>query len=416
MCSWCGVNRYGYVWPPPTTSSRLLVSTMRERKPSAHVIEQERKAQARELEAAQAAADKVARAEQRQRRKLEKDAAASTHAAEKAIQRAAEAAETKRKAAASLARKSAQAVVKLKAAKKMETLNKANEIESPSVATLCSSAVTSEETGAVGQAVPPPSSTKHPLKAQSGAGRRGKRRRVREWAKCAKCTRKHWSDAICHTLDNDEDSDANVPPVMAKRWTGNTTAALLMSLKAKVSTTNGLADTDRGPGSVPPQNPVNPLGMLIDAAAVTSPSPIVTETNSTLTSAANLTNSKASVDIGAVTMLTETEPSAEDRPSSGDLKSADTSIGCSAAAPQSLPLCSTTVGSPKPSPTKSHPDVLMAYQIIKSKVDITSGGDGYGMTGNCTQASMAKLLEVLQIKYELGRDAWFMDLGHGMGR
>jgi hypothetical protein len=58
----------------------------------------------------------------------------------------------------------------------------------------------------------------------------------------------------------------------------------------------------------------------------------------------------------------------------------------------------------------------MAYQIIKSKVDITSGGDGYGMTGNCTQASMAKLLEVLQIKYELGRDAWFMDLGHGMGR
>jgi hypothetical protein len=80
------------------------------------------------------------------------------------------------------------------------------------------------------------------------------------------------------------------------------------------------------------------------------------------------------------------------------------SSGASAASAEGQAQCS------------SKEDVDAAYAIIKTKIDITSGGDGYGMTGNCTQGSMAHLLEFMQSKCDLDESAMFMDLGHGMGR
>jgi len=56
------------------------------------------------------------------------------------------------------------------------------------------------------------------------------------------------------------------------------------------------------------------------------------------------------------------------------------------------------------------------YQIIKSKMDVTSSGDGYGMTGNVSKGGLAKLFDVLRTQFEFDETAYFMDLGHGMGR
>lgn len=51
------------------------------------------------------------------------------------------------------------------------------------------------------------------------------------------------------------------------------------------------------------------------------------------------------------------------------------------------------------------------YQIIKSKMDVTSSGDGYGMTGNVSKGGLAKLFDVLRTQFEFDETAYFMDLG-----
>jgi hypothetical protein len=76
-------TKYGYVWPPPTTSHRLLVPSERKRLPSEHARQMELVKQQRELEAAELAARKVKLAEERERRKREKEAAAAAAKHEK---------------------------------------------------------------------------------------------------------------------------------------------------------------------------------------------------------------------------------------------------------------------------------------------------------------------------------------------
>ena len=67
-------------------------------------------------------------------------------------------------------------------------------------------------------------------------------------------------------------------------------------------------------------------------------------------------------------------------------------------------------------PRRAVQDIAEIYSIIKNKVDITCGGDGYGMTGNVTMGSLQRLFNTLRDRFDLNETSWFIDLGHGMGR
>lgn len=360
------------------------MNTVRTRKPSAYALEQQRLAQLRELAAAQAKAAKLERGKERERLKREK-AEAKKKAAELKAKGVSSMATSKlkgtlapKKTAVAAKKNSGTKKKAAGATKKTSTKAKA---KPPNLSNTGASAEPLERDNQLATSSSP--------KREQGArsGRAEKRRRIREWKKCTECNRKHWSDAACPTVDDDNRDDDQVASAAApKRWMGNTTAALLMSLKAKFSLDQDTSSPTQATAETPEVD-VNPLSVLVDAAEGTSPAlmadlPIVGSGSNGASAEEAFRSHPTEVDEG----LGPPMP----------------------AMPESVAL--------QGSPHKSHPDVVLAYSIIKSKVDITSGGDGYGMTGNCTQASMGKLFEVLQDKCELGSDSWFMDLGHGMGR
>ena len=65
-------DKYGYVWPPPTGSTRLMMNAERKRKPSAHALKQEELAQQRKEAAEADKRRKVKAREDRERKKAEK--------------------------------------------------------------------------------------------------------------------------------------------------------------------------------------------------------------------------------------------------------------------------------------------------------------------------------------------------------
>eukprot|EP00042_Codosiga_hollandica_P044738 m.446107 g.446107 ORF g.446107 m.446107 type:complete len:725 (+) comp56864_c0_seq10:31-2205(+) len=87
--------------------------------------------------------------------------------------------------------------------------------------------------------------------------------------------------------------------------------------------------------------------------------------------------------------------------------------------PSPLPGASTEPRDPAQILTCEHSvDAMLnsVYRIVQTKLDITSGVDGFGITGTCTKKSFEKLFDALVTKCEFGSSSSFMDLGHGMGR
>lgn len=76
-------TKYGYVWPPPTTSHRLVCTGDRARKPSAAAMQRELLAAARQWEIEEAKQRKIQRDELRAKKLAEKQANAASKAAAK---------------------------------------------------------------------------------------------------------------------------------------------------------------------------------------------------------------------------------------------------------------------------------------------------------------------------------------------
>eukprot|EP00038_Savillea_parva_P028924 m.67783 g.67783 ORF g.67783 m.67783 type:complete len:1010 (+) comp8468_c0_seq2:201-3230(+) len=559
-------TKYGYVWPPPTTSTRLLVSRPRQRKPSVHALNMQRLAEQQQQMALDAIRLKAERARQREEERAKRKAAAAAMDAEKQRQKEEEAKEEAKKKLAEEKLKKRREKNAKRARERRALLKKAKESTATPAGTATTDATPSPlsstpppsnnvPSGPSADTVSPLSPAEEKLKRQraikaekerqrrarikrekmaqaaavdvntvdsasdvsmtpsstlTGGGRRttsssGKRKRQdstpcavptetqqldasasdmtptsllkrqskrpnkkstggREWTKCDACGRKHWSDTTC-TAESDDDhtgSDDGMDtsgdrsgrsslsrPARSlsndKRWTGNTTATLLMALKAEVSSDGSHAAaavagpllSSQGPTNAPYSATAayshNPLNLLMDAAALTTPHLVP----STAVRAPPLSSA-----VGHSTPRgTPTAPTVaihrplSDRARGGGSRAAGRNVvrhnqpaptapaARAASTVSTLPPTAAAAAHPSSSTTNGagsalprHPDVTHAYQIIKSKMDITSGGDGYGMTGNCTQASMARLFDALQTTCELGPDSWFMDLGHGMGR
>ncbi len=74
-------------------------------------------------------------------------------------------------------------------------------------------------------------SAEHASRRQRTAPRRPVPVPTHVWAKCATCLHKHWADTPCPQPDVTAETPRAVD---TKRWSGHTTAGLLMSLKATV--------------------------------------------------------------------------------------------------------------------------------------------------------------------------------------
>ena len=446
-----------------------------------------------------------------EREKAAKEKAANAKAAEdKIVARKAKRAEAERQ------RRARIKADKIKAEEaKAEKLNAGNKLKAA-------------KSGGGGAAVGPSTATGN---SQVGKGPARKRKRKdngnggRDWVLCPKCQHKHWSTGACpaHARSRTHATSAPSPtgPVRptqhSKRWSGNTTAGLLVSLKARVALEQEImarqekqdmesrmqtadqqhassdepmtATEPKGPEHAPlePGEDHNPLGLLARAANISSSSLAPDEKDSTTvgsgqTSETNRlrqhyieatqhsrggTGSATAADAGplgggaqpAATSVTGAGVSVvsfRHVQHSGATPTANASADASNLAQlagtalqgRAVPGVSTggTAEAARPredqagtaelgqQPAPHTADTLAdasaddteaavqaqavsdVYNIIKSKVDVTSAGDGYGMTGHVTKASMSRLFDVMRTKFDFDSNAWFMDLGHGMGR
>eukprot|EP00040_Diaphanoeca_grandis_P022735 m.122749 g.122749 ORF g.122749 m.122749 type:complete len:464 (-) comp28940_c3_seq1:60-1451(-) len=309
-------DKYGFVWPPPTTSARLLINTARERKPSPYQLEKERISREREFARQEALARKE-RGRMKREEKQKRDEAQAKAKKEK------EAQEKKAKAKRDLEAKQREKARKLKEAQALEAKRKKLKLEQEAKKQRDAAAAKAKKVAAAeaarktkqsevvkkrSHASSFPSSSSQASsnasvsssKASSSANKNSdhnqshKRRKTtgkngRVWCKCERCDRKHWSDANCPTRQHQQQvgrCDSSSPEaehpvkvnatVNAKRWSGNSTAALLDSLKAQVQVqANGNTDqtllemsNGRSVSRSPSKSIVDdPLGALIEAAA-----------------------------------------------------------------------------------------------------------------------------------------------------
>lgn len=369
-------DKYGFIWPPPTTSTRLLVSNERKRKPSEYALRQEamKLQKIRELEEAKEQKNRAR--EERERKRKEKAAAKEAHRlAREAVKQTKNDLEVQSKALASKrskGKKPASSTRKQnKATKKSVGAGRATATAAPNgnKVKLSKGFKSNTSEAKAGAAVKPDANLKSSMLPKKGAkskdlaGGVNKKARVerRRWIKCDQCPAKHWSDVPCPACYEEElKVTESSPSRNIKRWSGNSTAALLVALREQVQiqqdSSNGSTSGSDPSNSESDSSTTNPLGLLL-AAAETQPSSALVKQNEV-----QMRSQKGGIEID------------------------------------------------------ESKDLDHIYQTINGKIDITSGADGYGMTGNVTRASMHKLFEVLRNQFELGKDSWFMDLGHGMGR
>eukprot|EP00039_Didymoeca_costata_P013910 m.218001 g.218001 ORF g.218001 m.218001 type:complete len:749 (+) comp15897_c0_seq4:426-2672(+) len=354
--------KWGFVWPPPTTSHRFVYDAPRQRKLS------ESAKQRLQLEATLARQREEARKLREERKKQQAELAAekakakaekAKAKAEKAKARAKAAKEKEKEKAKERARKE-RAKAKARQDQNVIVINRGN------------------KRGKVLKTVRTPET------------KASKRRRVmgiqddgRMWVKCEDCRSKHWSDENCREQetssdDDDDDNDDDKKDIESlvkapRKWAGSTTEGLLVSLKAHVAHARE--------ANTPPTTP-QPQQTPTSSHPRSSPTyPLDSQTMISESSSCDIPDPKQESSDGAEKTETES-PSSQAK------------------------VCSANQASM----------VSNVYASIKRKLDITCGGDGYGITGNVTQASLSKLFEVMRTKCEMDESAWFIDLGHGMGR
>lgn len=189
------------------------------------------------------------------------------------------------------------------------------------------------------------------------------------------------------------------------RWSGSTTASLLLSLQARV---NAGGDDTEHPIRCESRAEVNtPISLSsCNSESVSMPTGI-NEAGGT----AEAEVEKGVEPLGLLALAAAVDDAA-------------TSTCSSPVSPASPVLCDTgkdaarvkstndTSSSPMLPSTAEQRIVKEVYEVVKTKVDITCGGDGYGMTGNCTLGAMTRLFDVLRVKFELNVSSYFMVTTH----
>lgn len=80
-----------------------------------------------------------------------------------------------------------------------------------------------------------------------------------KWLKCVKCERKHWTGIECPTPflpDDDDGKEVDTGADSVDRWTGDTTATMLLTMKAMTGHVTGTANAPVAEGIASPRGPV----------------------------------------------------------------------------------------------------------------------------------------------------------------
>ena len=257
-------TKYGYVWPPPTASHRMLMGTVRKRKPSKELLARRAQEHQLKLAAEEAKKRRIETAKFRAQRKIEKK--------EAAVKR--ELARQEREKQNQLNAAAAALVAAAANVKSVEAARVATKNETKASGVAKDGA--GQQGGDAGRARVAGGNRKRKATDSAGASKKKPLLSSKpKWLKCVKCERKHWTGIECPTPflpDDDDGKEADTGADSVDRWTGDTTATMLLTMKAMTGHVTG---TPVAEGIASPRGPVVGNARLQKegaAAASTAPS------------------------------------------------------------------------------------------------------------------------------------------------